>query len=145
MSDCNNCDEDIMNQFPNHACKKCVQELQDRLDDYQEDFKSTINEKCDPEKDDRVHCTCVPHLRQRIKELEVQVENVGICDVCRDASLLKADECVARVHELEAEAKAESEKITELDAIWVRVHEENVRMRALCEKAGIKFIKKEVH
>lgn len=47
-----------------------LKEAQDRLDDYQEDFKSTVNEKCDPEKDDRVHCTCVPHLRKRIEELE---------------------------------------------------------------------------
>jgi len=55
-----------------------IAELESRLQDYEDDYKSTVNEKCDPEKDDRVHCTCVPHLKRRIKELEDRINKAPL-------------------------------------------------------------------
>jgi predicted nucleic acid-binding Zn-ribbon protein len=43
--------------------------LKATLDDYMDDFKAVVNEQC--AKNEK-HCTCVPHLRQRIKEVEAE-------------------------------------------------------------------------
>ena len=41
--------------------------LEERVRDFEDDFKNTLSEKCAP---DEKHCSCVPHLRRRIAELE---------------------------------------------------------------------------
>jgi uncharacterized protein YhaN len=43
--------------------------LKATLDDYMDDYKAVVNEQC--AKNEK-HCTCVPHLRQRIKEVEAE-------------------------------------------------------------------------
>lgn len=52
------------------AAARKVVEVSERLHDIETGFKRTINEKCDPEKDDRVHCACVYPLREEIKRLK---------------------------------------------------------------------------
>ena len=44
-----------------------IDRLRERISDYEDDYRHTINEEC---AGDEVHCSCVPHLRKRIKELE---------------------------------------------------------------------------
>lgn len=48
--------------------------LQARIKEYQDDYKSIMEEVCEG-KDDRIHCTCVPALKLRIKELEEERED----------------------------------------------------------------------
>ena len=43
--------------------------LQATLDDYMDDHKAVVNQQC---AGDEVHCSCVPHLRKRIKEVEAE-------------------------------------------------------------------------
>ncbi len=51
--------------------RKRIKELEEELKDIKESYDIVINEKtCDDEK----HCTCVPFLRTRIKELEDKVK-----------------------------------------------------------------------
>ena len=45
-----------------------IAELKEEIDDANETYRMVIEEKCPT---DEVHCTCVPHLRRRIKELEM--------------------------------------------------------------------------
>lgn len=52
-----------------------IAELEQELSDIKDSYARTVNEKCNP-KDDRVHCTCVPWLRKRIKELEAQLKGI---------------------------------------------------------------------
>ena len=40
---------------------------QERIRQYEEDFRKVITEEC---ASDEKHCSCVPHLRRRIAELE---------------------------------------------------------------------------
>lgn len=61
------------------AAARKVVVVSERLHDIETGFKQTINEKCDPEKDDRVHCACVYPLRMRIVELEQAMEKVRDC------------------------------------------------------------------
>ena len=44
-----------------------IDRLRNRISDYEDDYRHTINEDCAP---DEIHCSCVPHLRKKIKELE---------------------------------------------------------------------------
>ena len=45
-------------------------ELEEELNDIKESYEHTVNEDCE----DEIHCTCVPALRARIKELEAEVK-----------------------------------------------------------------------
>lgn len=45
-----------------------VRELMARISDYESAYAATLNSPCEDEK----HCTCVPHLRRRIAELEAE-------------------------------------------------------------------------
>ncbi|NMC34507.1 MAG: hypothetical protein GYA36_18960 [Veillonellaceae bacterium] len=58
------------------AAARKVAVISERLHDIETSFKRTIQEQCDPEKDDRVHCACVYPLRMRIMELEQAMEKV---------------------------------------------------------------------
>ena len=51
--------------------KQRITELKEEIDDANETYRMVIEEKCPT---DEVHCTCVPHLRRRIKELETVLE-----------------------------------------------------------------------
>lgn len=48
-----------------------LSELMQRMEDYEREFRQVLNEDC--AKDEK-HCTCVPHLRRRIKDLETQTD-----------------------------------------------------------------------
>ena len=53
------------------AMKDCAEKAEVELKDIKDAYAQTIAEACNPPaKDDRVHCTCVPALRARIKDLE---------------------------------------------------------------------------
>ena len=58
--------------------------LQATLDDYMDDHKAVVNEQC---AGDEIHCSCVPHLRKRIKEVEAE----------RDALLAAAELMTAAI------------------------------------------------
>lgn len=45
--------------------------LEERIQDFEEDYRNTLSGKCAP---DEKHCSCVPHLRRRIAELEAPGE-----------------------------------------------------------------------
>lgn len=42
-----------------------------RLVDLQDDYRATLAEDCAP---DERHCSCVPHLRRRVRELEDELD-----------------------------------------------------------------------
>jgi hypothetical protein len=44
--------------------------LQARINDLEDDFRTTVAEACGDPADDRQHCACVPHLRRQVHELE---------------------------------------------------------------------------
>ena len=43
-----------------------IAEMRERVKDYEDDYAAVVDEPCAP---DEKHCTCVPILRRRIKEL----------------------------------------------------------------------------
>lgn len=43
-----------------------IEMLRDRVDQFEDDFKKVVSEKCAP---DERHCSCVPHLRKALKEV----------------------------------------------------------------------------
>ena len=46
-----------------------VRELQEELNDGNAAYRQVMKEVCTRGPDDVMHCTCVPHLRQGVKEL----------------------------------------------------------------------------
>lgn len=42
-----------------------IEMLRERNDQFEEDFRKVVSEKCAP---DEKHCSCVPHLRKALKE-----------------------------------------------------------------------------
>lgn len=50
-------------------------DAQAKLDDIEDAYRIVIDEKCAP---DEKHCTCVPHLRRRVAELEAEVRHKPI-------------------------------------------------------------------
>ena len=44
--------------------------LQARINDLEDDFRTTVAEACGAPADDLQHCACVPYLRHKIRELE---------------------------------------------------------------------------
>jgi hypothetical protein len=59
--------------------KKENAELLAVIRDYEADAARIFSESCGPAKDE-VHCSCVPPLRKRIKELEARWERVRATD-----------------------------------------------------------------
>jgi len=49
-----------------------VDELEDRIKQYDDNYKATMDEKCSG---DQLHCTCVPVLKVRIAELEERLRD----------------------------------------------------------------------
>ncbi len=45
-----------------------IKELEAKVKDYEDSYRIVMEEKCSG---DEIHCTCVPSLRRRIKELEL--------------------------------------------------------------------------
>ena len=80
------------------AANARITALEQQLGDWHDDAARVLNEDCPP---DEAHCTCVPHLRDRVKALEAEV-------ICQNK--LKS-----RVMELEAEvAYREESKVNQL-------------------------------
>lgn len=53
----------------NRVLREQVAALEKRLSDYDASYVAVLEEKC---AGDELHCACVPHLRQRIAELEAE-------------------------------------------------------------------------
>lgn len=53
----------------NRVLREQVAALEKRLSDYDVSYVAVLEEKC---AGDELHCACVPHLRQRIAELEAE-------------------------------------------------------------------------
>lgn len=53
------------------ALKERITELEEEDENYNQIYRAVIAEKCPT---DEMHCTCVPHLRRRITELEAERE-----------------------------------------------------------------------
>lgn len=47
-----------------------------RLRDLEDDYRATLAEVCGAPADDRAHCSCVPHLRRRIRALEAELASL---------------------------------------------------------------------
>jgi len=54
--------------------------LAERALEFEESYRCTISEKCNP-MDDRAHCSCVPALKGRIQKLEQEVTGAMLADV----------------------------------------------------------------
>jgi hypothetical protein len=75
-----------------------IAELETRIADYEDDFQAVVAEECAP---DEKHCSCVPHLRRRINELEdaqiESLERIGDMRIQREADAARItylEECV---------------------------------------------------
>lgn len=59
-------------------CEAELLKAKEELKDYKDSYESTLKESCDgfsvDGKDDRVHCTCVPGLRQAIEQLKEEIK-----------------------------------------------------------------------
>ena len=51
-----------------------VKQLEEQIADMNDAYKVVMDEKC---ADDEIHCTCVPALRQQIKELEDGIQKIS--------------------------------------------------------------------
>lgn len=58
----------------NEQLRARVAELEDKLADGKEAYAKVMSENC---ASDERHCACVPHLRQRIAELEAALESIA--------------------------------------------------------------------
>jgi hypothetical protein len=83
--------------------------------DMEDAFKNIMAENC---KDDRVHCTCVPTLRQKVKELE---ELLG--------QKLAACSCAAIMDTKETHSKAKIEKD---NPFWSPAYEDVMKRTSEC-------------
>jgi hypothetical protein len=64
---CNQCKSESFNDNKTVLyCKRCYEELEEKLKDITDTYKEVMNEKCSA---DEMHCTCVPFLRDEIKQL----------------------------------------------------------------------------
>jgi hypothetical protein len=57
-----------------------IRDLEVELEDGNAAYRQVIEERCAP---DELHCTCVPHLRQRIKELESELATFRAREECK--------------------------------------------------------------
>ncbi len=78
--------DDGDNQDVHEAILKAFAELDEQLSDITEAHKQVMEERCAP---DEHHCTCVPFLRQRIAELEKQVN--GLIEFAEDCLVYVPD------------------------------------------------------
>jgi len=53
---------------------KKIKQLEEQIADMNDAYKVVMDEKC---ADDEIHCTCVPALRQQIKELELGIQKIS--------------------------------------------------------------------
>jgi len=53
---------------------KHIKQLEEQIADMNDAYKVVMDEKC---ADDEIHCTCVPALRQQIKELELGIQKIS--------------------------------------------------------------------
>lgn len=56
--------------------RKHTRDLESRLADFNDDFRRVMDEDC--ESGLEKHCSCVPHLRRRIKELSVECKRLQL-------------------------------------------------------------------
>jgi len=76
-----------------------------RVKDYEDDAAAVLDEQCAP---DEKHCTCVPHLRKRITELQAaEVERFNLACEWRDTA-----------HKLKAERDEAQRKLAEWEQVW---------------------------
>lgn len=52
----------------------------ERLEDFEADFRAILNEEC---AGDEKHCSCVPHLRERIAGLRAMIEHGNAVPILR--------------------------------------------------------------
>lgn len=52
-----------------------IDRLRAKVEDFEEDFRNVVAENC---AGDEKHCSCVPHLRRKIEELEESKKNANL-------------------------------------------------------------------
>lgn len=80
-----------------------IAKLKGRISDYEDDFRRVMAEECTP---DEKHCSCVPHLRKRIAELEAENNrlNMKLMGDLYDKSTPLGKEMI-RINDLEPDNK----------------------------------------
>lgn len=107
-----------------------VKKLEAYKDDMDNAYKMTMDEKCTL---NEMHCTCVPHLKMKIKELEAHGKKAGAeIKHLRSCIVDQADKSL-RIKELEAELSERTKNNLKLSAAEEREYNLSGKVKKLEE------------
>ena len=115
--------------------------LEKRLSDYDVSYVAVLEEKC---AGDELHCACVPHLRQRIAELEAERDQLRAeldgADGAGQELMAENEALRAKVKHLEAERAATQDAPVEV-CEWIPASQiPEIGFTGICQVAGNGYV-----